>query len=220
VILTPYAQNPTGASWSAERTQELRAVVTKYRDALIVEDDYLSPFYDELQTLSSDERPRWAVIRSVSKYIGPDLRFAYICGSNDTVRAVRGMRSFTSRWVTRIVQQCVLQVLSDPATPALFAQAAKTYAERQAAMMAALAKRGIGAMGNTGINVWIPVPNEDAFSLALHRRGWAVRTGSIFRLASPPALRVATSRLTPAQVESFADDLAAIFSEPPVDYGA
>src|SRR5262245_31376298 len=185
-LLTPYAQNPTGSAWTPERFTELARVIKAYPAVLTVEDDYLSPFLSHSDRLGTTDRKHWAVIRSLSKCLGPDLRFAYFCGSPDVVQAVRGIRSFTSRWVSRIIQNCVLRVLSDTSSDILFEEARKAYSQRQKSLVDALKTQNISAFGATGINVWIPVPNEDTFSLALYKLGWAVRTGSMFRLGSPP----------------------------------
>ena len=73
----------------------------------------------------------------------------------------------------------------------------------------ALAAHDIQAHGRSGFNVWIPVREETATVQALADRGWAVAAGERFRLQSPPAIRVTTSALLPAEATRFAADLAA-----------
>src|SRR5699024_4969360 len=77
VVLTPRAQNPTGASLGAHRAEELRAVLAQHPYVLVIEDDYFSylsraPF----RSVVGPEHRRWALVRSVSKFLGPDLCLA------------------------------------------------------------------------------------------------------------------------------------------------
>jgi hypothetical protein len=65
-------------------------------------------------------------------------------------------------------------------------------------------------MGRSGLNVWIPVPEEAAVVAGLLARGWAVRAGEPYRLESAPAIRVTAAALVPAEAERFAEDLVAI----------
>jgi DNA-binding transcriptional MocR family regulator len=103
-ILTPRVQNPYGSSWSAARQKEFAAVIERYKDVLIIEDDHfaaLSPF--EPVTLICDERLNWAVIRSVSKYVGADMRLAFVNSSQNIGPKVLGLSAFTYRWASSIL---------------------------------------------------------------------------------------------------------------------
>ena len=90
-ILVPRAQNPFGAALDHERAAELRELLVPHPDVLLVEDDHASlvagaPFV----SLVSADRSRWAVVRSVSKTLHPDLRLALIAGDEHHRRAGRG----------------------------------------------------------------------------------------------------------------------------------
>jgi len=88
-------------------------------------------------------------------------------------------------------------------------EAAHTYTERRQALIEALARRGVAASGRSGMNVWVPVPDEQATASALLATGFAVLSGAPFRIRSAPAVRVTTATLQPDEAEVVADALAA-----------
>jgi DNA-binding transcriptional MocR family regulator len=151
----------------------------------------------------------WAVVRSTSKFLGPDLRVAVMTGDALTIARVQRRQAIGARWVSHLLQRVALALWSDPSSGRLLARASDTYAERRGALIDALAANGITAHGRSGLNVWIPVREETTTVQALADRGWAVAAGERFRLHSPPAIRVTTAALTPPDARRFAADLAA-----------
>src|SRR4029450_2528365 len=125
-----------------------------------------------------------------------------------TIGPVQGRQAVNVRWVSHLLQNLALALWSDPSSGRLFARAAEVYAERRHALIEALAAHEIRAHARSGLNVWIPVREETATVQALAERGWAVAAGERFRLHSPPAIRVTTSALLPAEAKRFAADLA------------
>lgn len=209
VVLVPRAQNPTGAALDAQRTRDLRAVLRRHPDTLVIEDDHSATIAGAASRTLVDRRlGRWAVVRTVSKTLGPDLRLAVMAGDATTVARVEGRRLLSAGWVSGIVQRLVLALWSDPEVERLLEQARTTYAERRGALVDALQAEGIQAQGRSGFNVWIPVAHERAPIRLLLETGWAVSPGERFRVASPPGLRVTAATLTPAEAARFASDLA------------
>jgi DNA-binding transcriptional MocR family regulator len=131
-----------------------------------------------------------------------------MAGDPLTIARVQGRQSLGARWVSGILQQLALAMWSDPSSGRRLARAAEIYAQRRAALVAALAARGIDARGRSGLNVWVPVSEESLVTHALAERGWAVAAGERFRIASPPGIRVTTAALTPPEIDRFADALA------------
>jgi DNA-binding transcriptional MocR family regulator len=75
-------------------------------------------------------------------------------------------------------------------------------------LMSALSMHDIESRGASGINVYVQVPEEGTIAQSLLLKGWAVRTGEGYRVASTtPFIRVTTSTLTDAEAEQFASDL-------------
>ena len=209
VIVTPRAQNPSGAAFTVRRARELRAVLSSRPDLLVIEDDHAGAVAGtEYVSLIDKARQRWAVVRSVSKSLGPDLRVAVVAADAQTHARVEGRQTLGVRWVSHILQRLVVALWRDRAP----ARAGRVYTERREALLRELASRGIRAHGASGLNVWVPVKEESATVQALLHAGWGVKAGERYRLASPPAIRVTIASLTPREAARFAADLARVFT--------
>lgn len=207
VIVTPRAQNPTGAALSRRRARELRSVLASRPDLFVVEDDHAGPAAGaEYLSLVDRTRERWAVVRSVSKFLGPDLRVALLASDAQTHARVEGRQTLGIRWVSHVLQRLVVALWRDRAP----ARSGRIYAERREALLRALTARGIRAHGASGLNVWIPVAEESATVQALLHAGWAVKAGERYRIASAPAIRVTISTLDKRDAVRFADALARV----------
>ena len=208
-VVTPRAQNPTGAAFDAKRVRELRVVLDAYPETLLIEDDHAGPVAGSpALTLVRPKGERWAVVRSVSKSLGPDLRLAVLAGDALTVARVEGRRALGAGWVSFLLQGIVEGLWSDPATQRRLAVASDTYRARREGLIQALAERGIAARGASGLNVWIPVPEEGAMLAHLAAAGWAVRAGERYRLRTGPAIRVTVANLRPSEAAGLARDIA------------
>jgi DNA-binding transcriptional MocR family regulator len=207
VIVTPRAQNPFGSAHSARRARELRSLLASRPDLLLIEDDHAGPVAGAPhRTLVDRSREKWAVVRSVSKSLGPDLRVALLACDAHTHARVEGRQTLGVRWVSHLLQQLVAALWRDR----LPARAGRTYTARREALLRALREVGIEAHGVSGLNVWIPVAEETTVVQGLMQRGWAVNAGERYRLGTPPAIRVTIAELEPSDAKLFANDLAAI----------
>lgn len=208
-LFTPRAQNPTGGYIDRGRARELRRVLDRYPQLLVIEDDYAGPIAGApLETLTA-KRARWAHVRSFSKVLGPDLRVAFLAGDEATLARVEVRQRLGVGWVSNILQRIALELLTDRSAARLFARAEKDYAARRQAMLDALAARAIEAFGRSGLNVWVPVAEEISVVRALFDAGWAVSAGERFRIDSPPGIRITISTLK----EGEADAVASCISE-------
>ena len=213
MLYCPAAQNPTGAALTEERVAELRRVLAEYPDTVLLEDDHAGPVSGvRPRTLIDESTKHWAVFRSVSKSLGPDLRTALVAGDDETVGGVEGKQLLGMRWVSHMLQRMVFGLWSDAKVQRDLAKAAKVYTARREALVAALAEYGIEAEAPSGLNLWIPVEEESATMSALLASGWMVDAGERYRLQSGPGLRVTFAGLEEKEAQRFAADLAEAMS--------
>lgn len=211
-VWTPRAQNPTGAALGEARGRELARVLGGAPELLLVEDDHASVAAGVPARTLCRGRDRFAIVRSVSKTLGPDLRLAVLSADAGTAGRVSGRQLLGMRWVSHVLQGLVVALWRDPEVRRLLGRAAGTMAARREALLAALAARGIEAHGRSGLNVWVPVPEETAVVQHLAAAGWAVRAGEVYRLETPPAVRITTAALGEEDAPRVADALAEALS--------
>jgi DNA-binding transcriptional MocR family regulator len=209
-IITPRAQNPTGAALDEGRVAELREVLVQRPDVLVIEDDHAGPVAGvPVLTLVHEQGPeRWAVLRSVSKWLGPDLRLAMMAGDPITISRVEGRQQVGAGWISHVLQDLVTMLWRDSATQLLVERGAATYTERRAALLEALAERGIAAHGRSGLNVWADVEDEQRTQRALLDAGWAASLGERYRLRTPPAVRISVGSMQAHEAAAVAEAVA------------
>jgi DNA-binding transcriptional MocR family regulator len=142
----------------------LIAVLASHPDVLVVEDDYAARVADAPYVPVHPAQGRWAVVRSLSKVLGPDLRLALVAGDPLTTTRIEGRQHLSPGWVSHILQQVAALLLAEEGAARLLARAERVYAERRRALVAALAARGIEAAGDSGLGVWVPLAEEAARS--------------------------------------------------------
>ncbi|MGZ3114303.1 aminotransferase class I/II-fold pyridoxal phosphate-dependent enzyme [Streptomyces sp. H62] len=206
LVVTDRAQNPTGAAVSAARARALRAVLSEYPRTLLIEDDHGHRIVDlPLHPLAGTTH-HWALVRSAAKAYGPDLRLAVLTGDAVTLDRVRGRQRLGPGWVSRITQRAVARLWASGSVDPRAVAAA--YGRRREALLGALAERGVAAYGRSGMNVWVPVPDETGAVARLLHAGWAVAPGARFRLTAPPGVRITVSTLTDGDIGPLADVVA------------
>jgi len=211
VLLVPRAQNPTGAALTPARAEALRELLADHPDVLVIEDDHASWISGIPYERVVADRARWALVRSVAKSLGPDLRVALLTGDDATVTRVVGRQRLGTGWVSHLLQHLAATVWQRAAADGTLDHAATRYTERRTAVVDAFAEQGIEAHGRTGLNVWVPVAEEVPVVQGLAARGWAVQAGEPFRLQAPPAIRLTVAALAPERAATLAADLAAVF---------
>jgi DNA-binding transcriptional MocR family regulator len=204
VIATPRGQNPTGAALDPERGRGLRVLHSRHPDLLVIEDDYVAAVAGAPYVPLHNASGRWAVIRSLSKVLGPDLRVAPMAGDPLTISRVEGRQLLGPGWVSHILQQTAAQLWTTALARKLLARTENAYTQRRAVLVEALGRYGITAYGRSGLGVWVPVREEVTTVQLLVDRGWAVSPGERYRFHTPPGIRITTADLEPAEAQRLA----------------
>ncbi|GAA1123976.1 MULTISPECIES: aminotransferase class I/II-fold pyridoxal phosphate-dependent enzyme [Microbacterium] len=207
VICTPRAQNPTGASLSARRAAELRTVLAAHPYVLIIEDDHFSMLSRRpYETLIGPAHRRFALVRSVSKFLGPDMCLAVAATDPETAERLAMRLSPGTTWVSHLLQRLTLTQLTDETVAARIAAASEHYAAKNDDFATRLREHGIEAAASDGLSLWVALPiAARTVAERLMRRGWLARTGDDFALDD----RAEPSRHLRLTVHDLSDDDAA-----------
>ncbi|WP_225850568.1 aminotransferase class I/II-fold pyridoxal phosphate-dependent enzyme [Streptomyces sp. HPF1205] len=206
LVVTDRGQNPTGAALSAVRARELRDLLAAHPQVLVIDDDHVHGLVEQPLHCLSAATEKWALVRSVAKAYGPDLRLALYTGDPVTVDRVRGRHRLGAGWVSHLLQRTLVHLWTQGAVDP--AATARAYGERREALIRALAEHGVPAHGRSGMNVWVPVGDETGAVAGLLQHGWAVAPGARFRVRSAPGIRITVSPLTRADIPRLAEAVA------------
>ena len=212
IVCTPRAHNPTGVSLTPERAAELRSILADHPYVLVIEDDHFSMLSRRsYESIIGPGHRRWALIRSVSKFLGPDMCLAITATDADTAERLARRLSPGSTWVSHLLQRLVLALVRDAEVMAGVEQAAAHYAERNRAFARLLTGGGLACEARDGLSLWVEVPvPARAVAEQLMRRGWLARPGDEFVLADPAAarcLRLTVHDLDDAEAARLSADL-------------
>ncbi len=204
-LFQPRTHAVTSHGITARRRRALAQVLAG-SDAWVIEDDGIGAASAmQAWSLAQDLPGRVIHIRSLSKSHGPDLRLAILAGAGDVVRRIQDVRSFTSGWTSRVLQDAAAWMLDDPATGHRIAEARARHNARRQALMRRLSDRGIEVRGDDGLSVWIPVPSEQYAVVTMAVRGWAVFPGARFGIGPTSHIRVATAMLRDSDMDALAE---------------
>lgn len=211
VILTPRAHNPTGCSLSQKRAQALSRLLAKHSNVLVIVDDHFALLSDaEYHSIIPPKANRWALVRSFSKALGPDVRVAAVASDPSTSRYLRARLASGTSWVSHLLQDIVEVIVTQPGTIGLMANARKDYVRRRKALEAALRDQQVDFLEQgDGLNLWVPLEVDDQrVALDLARRGWLIRHGEIFSVAGAvKGLRITISSIEEDQCQQLAKDI-------------
>ncbi|PLZ00224.1 GntR family transcriptional regulator [Burkholderia sp. WAC0059] len=212
-VYQPRAQVPLGHAVNAARLAELARVLAASPDTQIIEDDFIGPL--SLVTAPSMGAllpSRTLLVRGYCNTYGIDLRTCVIGGATRLVDKIRRLRSFGAAMNSRILQGALAWLLLDEATGQVVARMRERYTQRRMALKKLLHERGLAAQGDDGLNLWVPVSQEETAIVALARHGISVGSGSRCHVGSKRGefLRVSTARLSehPVELEHIADCFA------------
>jgi len=219
LIVTPRAHNPTGFGLSARRAESIRSLLARYPQVLVIVDDHFSLLstQDYHSVVPANSR-NWVLIRSMSKFLGPDLRMAFVASDSETSQRLRQRLNAGTNWVSHMLQDMAAGYLRSPDFQPAIQAARRGYFDRRASMVKALKQHGVTLSDHhDGLNVWIPLAQPSAASvMQMAQRGWLVRGGEGFMLDHPGSgLRVTVADLDVTETTFIAKALAEILAQPP-----
>lgn len=217
VIITPRAHNPTGCSLSEPRARAIRDILARYPQVLVIIDDHFAllsstPWHSPLAA----ESRRWALVRSLSKTLGPDMRLAIVTSDCETSAALRLRLNSGSQWVSHLLQDLVIACLNDDAFMASLTESRRHYRRQHEKLIAALARCGITHLTpGDGLNFWFPLEEpSQPVALRLAHAGWLVREGETFGIRAPShGLRLSLATLSDEEINKLASDLCQILQQ-------
>ncbi|WP_250030308.1 aminotransferase class I/II-fold pyridoxal phosphate-dependent enzyme [Paractinoplanes maris] len=209
VFLQPRALNPTGASWSPGRATSLAAVLAQTPQVYAVEDDSAGDVSSAPLHSLGAHLPRQTIhVRSFSKSHGPDLRLAAVSAPAAVLDPILERRLLGQGWTSRLLQHLLLTLLTDPASIAAVRTAKVEYARRRHLVVSALRRLGLALPPGDGLNVWLPVIDEQAALISLASNGIAAAAGTAFTVTpTAPHLRL-TAGLIATDHDAIATHLA------------
>ena len=213
VFTTPSHQCPTNATMPMERRQALlKRAATE--DWLIVEDDYefemsfLRPPLPALKSLDAEGRVIY--VGSFSKSLFPGLRLGYLVGAAPFIREARALRASVLRHPPGHMQRTAAYFMSLGHFDALIRRTSRAFAERRAAMEAAIKHHGLTVAGqgaSGGSSLWMEAPaaiDTGELDTALRAKGVLIEPGAPFFGAEHPPrrfFRLAYSSIPAGRIE-------------------
>src|SRR5690606_11090601 len=101
VVITPRAHNPTGHSLTQRRAAALKRILAAHPNVLAIVDDHFgllaeTPYHSPIPAATA----RWALVRSISKGLGPDMRVAFVACDASTAERLRSRLAPGMSWVS------------------------------------------------------------------------------------------------------------------------
>jgi DNA-binding transcriptional MocR family regulator len=217
VIITPRAHNPTGFGLSAGRAEGIRTLLASYPQVLVIVDDHFSLLstQDYHHVVPANTR-NWLLIRSMSKFLGPDLRMAFVASDEETSQRLRQRLNAGTNWVSHILQDMAAGYMRSPDFQPSILAARQRYLCQRELLVRTLKQHGVTVSSHhDGLNVWVPLAQNSATTvMQMAQRGWLIRGGEGFILDSAcSGVRITISDLDASETEVIAASLAGVLAQ-------
>ena len=200
-----------GYSLSAARAAAIQQVLSRYAQVLVIVDDHFALLSSTAwHPVLTPQTQHWAVVRSMSKTLGPDLRLAFVASDPTTSARLRLRLNAGSQWVSHLLQDLVYACLTDEAYQHTLIQSRLFYASQQQRLAQALCRHGVNdVIQGDGLNLWLPLATpSQSTAFALAKAGWLVREGEAFGINAPAhGLRITLSTLNDNDINRLAADI-------------
>ncbi|WP_408898474.1 PLP-dependent aminotransferase family protein [Nocardioides sp. R1-1] len=161
----PSFANPTGAHWDVDRAEQVLAAVRAH-GAFLVEDDWAHDFGidAEVRPLAAhDDGGHVVYLRSLTKSVSPALRVAAVIARGPARDRILGDRAAESMYVSGLLQQAALEVVSDPGWRTHLRRLGGQLRERRDLLVAALREHApslaLDVVPRGGLHLWGRLPD-------------------------------------------------------------
>lgn len=216
----PTFANPTGVRWSAERAHAVLELARRY-DAFVVEDDWAHDFAidgDVHPLVAQDDSGHVVYIRSLTKSMSPAVRVGAVIARGPALERLRAERSAQSLYVSTVLQQAALEVVTDPGWRAHLRRLRTQLRERRDLLVRSLRERApglvVGHVPGGGLHLWGRLPAGtpvDRVVRECEQRGVWVAAGTEWfpTEAAAPYVRLTFSGPDPAGFPEAAGEIQA-----------
>ncbi|MBF9233824.1 aminotransferase class I/II-fold pyridoxal phosphate-dependent enzyme [Microvirga alba] len=182
LVYQPFGHNPTGLSVTADWVHQAASLLRDEHVAVF--ELVLSPLLRRNQSRIrsiGQHLPHSVVhIQSFNFFFGHNVRVAVAGGSDYYIDRMWQSFTFSSRWVSRVLQDAVAFQLTDPSAGAHLRRFIDTCYSRHALFSEALRAVGFELQETEGPMIWLPVPDEKHVADALLKDGIMTYGGSNF----------------------------------------
>jgi DNA-binding transcriptional MocR family regulator len=178
----PTLHNPTTALMSATRREEIARICRRH-DVTILEDDVYGFLLDSsIPALCSYAPERTVYISSLSKIVGPGLRFGFIRAPRQLLPGLGAALRATTLMAPALEAELVSRLLRSGAMGRMGQARKRQVQARQASAALVLPSDSVQRHPNA-FHVWLKIGQHwhaDAFAAAARERGVGVAAGTLF----------------------------------------
>ncbi len=161
----PNYANPTGTQWSRDRAAEVLHVVRRHH-AFLVEDDWAHDFGIDTYPrplAAHDASGHVVYIRSLTKSMSPTIRVGAVIARGPLMERLVADRSAESLYVSALLQQAALDVVTDPGWQSHLRRLRGQLAERRDLLISSLSEHApavrVGDRPSGGLHLWARLPD-------------------------------------------------------------
>lgn len=165
LYVQPNYANPTGAQWSSDRAEAVLEVVRAH-GAFLVEDDWAHDFgidTDPRPVATQDAAGHVVYVRSLTKSMSPTIRIGALIARGPARDRLLADRSAESMYVSGVLQQAALEVVTDPGWRSHLRRLRIQLRERRDLLVASLGEHApqlqVEHVPRGGLHLWARLPD-------------------------------------------------------------
>ena len=194
----PTLHNPTGATLSVQRREQVLAVA-RAAGAFVIEDDFARYLTGAAPAsmASMDAHGTVVHVNSLTKILAPGLRLAAVIARGPAAHRLRAGHLVESFFVARPLQEAALELVGSSAWNRHLSAVRSDLTARRDTLAAALSARlpeaELHLLPRGGLHLWVRLPprvSEDALVEEAARQGVLVSPGRMYHPSEPPGPRL------------------------------